>query len=83
MVTKLRSGFYNYKPLKTCNLLLIVFHFLTLNSLSKSQVFTLKFGLQTIPVYCHMGDFGCGGGGWTPVMKTDGTKVQDGFSDSS
>ena len=25
-----------------------------------------------------MGDFGCGSGGWTPVMKTDGTKVKDG-----
>ena len=22
-----------------------------------------------------MGDFGCGDGGWTPVMKTDGNKV--------
>jgi len=24
-----------------------------------------------------MGDFGCGGGGWTPVMKIDGSKVWD------
>ncbi|XP_015747408.1 PREDICTED: uncharacterized skeletal organic matrix protein 5-like [Acropora digitifera] len=31
-------------------------------------------GLRNIPVYCHMGVFGCGSGGWTPVMKTDGTK---------
>ena len=23
-----------------------------------------------------MGDFGCGDGGWTPVMKTDGRKVR-------
>ena len=22
-----------------------------------------------------MGDFGCGDGGWTPVIKTDGNKV--------
>jgi len=22
-----------------------------------------------------MGDFGCGAGGWTPVMKIDGNKV--------
>jgi len=22
-----------------------------------------------------MGDFGCGDGGWTPVMKIDGSKV--------
>jgi len=34
------------------------------------------FGSQTIPVYCHMGNFGCGDGGWTLAMKTDGTKVQ-------
>ena len=33
------------------------------------------FGSQTIPVYCHMENFGCGDGGWTPVMKIDGTKV--------
>ncbi|XP_015757669.1 PREDICTED: uncharacterized skeletal organic matrix protein 5-like [Acropora digitifera] len=41
---------------------------------AKSQVYTLKLGSRNIPVYCHMGDFGCGSGGWTPVMKTDGTK---------
>ena len=31
-----------------------------------------------IPVYCHMSNSGlgeCGGGGWTLVMKIDGTKV--------
>ena len=34
-----------------------------------------------IPVYCHMDNNGlgengeCEGGGWTLVMKTDGTKV--------
>ena len=34
--------------------------------------------LGKIPVYCHMSDSGlgeCGGGGWTLVMKIDGTKV--------
>ncbi|KAL9954459.1 hypothetical protein ACROYT_G042000 [Oculina patagonica] len=41
---------------------------------TKSQVFTLMFGSQKIPVYCHMGNFGCGDGGWTPAMKIDGTK---------
>ena len=35
-------------------------------------------GSRNIPVYCHMGGFGCGGGGWTLVMKTDGTKVKEG-----
>ena len=33
------------------------------------------FGSQKIPVYCHMGNFGCGGGGWTMAMKIDGRKV--------
>ena len=35
------------------------------------------FGWQKIPVYCHMGNFGCGGGGWTLAMKTDGKKVSE------
>ncbi|KAL9988569.1 hypothetical protein ACROYT_G003027 [Oculina patagonica] len=39
-----------------------------------SKVFTLMFGSQKIPVYCHMGNFGCGDGGWTLAMKIDGTK---------
>jgi len=34
------------------------------------------FGSQTIPVYCHMGNFGCADKGWTLAMMTDGTKVQ-------
>ena len=38
------------------------------------------FGSQKIPVYCHMGNFGCGGGGWTLAMKTDGKKVSDSAS---
>ena len=44
------------------------------NSSSKSQMYALKFGFQEVPVYCHMGDFGCGNGGWTLTMKIDGTK---------
>ena len=39
-------------------------------------MYTLMLGSRNIPVYCLMGDFGCGSGGWTPVMKTDGTKVK-------
>ena len=35
-------------------------------------------GLRNITVYCFMGDFGCGSGGWTLVMKTDGAKVKEG-----
>ena len=45
---------------------------------AKSQVYTLMLGSRNIPMYCHMGDFGCGGGGWTLVMKTDGAKVKEG-----
>ncbi|XP_078351946.1 putative skeletal organic matrix protein 5 [Oculina patagonica] len=41
---------------------------------SKSQVFTLMVGSRKIPVYCHMGNFGCGDGGWTLAMKIDGNK---------
>ena len=41
-------------------------------------MYTLILGSRSIPMYCHMGDFGCGGGGWTLVMKTDGTKVKEG-----
>ena len=40
-------------------------------------MFTLMFGSQKIPVYCHMENFGCGDGGWTLAMKIDGTKVQN------
>ena len=41
-------------------------------------MYTLMLGARNIPVYCFMGDFGCGSGGWTIVMKTDGTKVKAG-----
>ncbi|XP_068729152.1 uncharacterized skeletal organic matrix protein 5-like [Montipora capricornis] len=41
---------------------------------TKSKVYTLMFGLQKIPVYCHMGILGCGDGGWTLALKIDGTK---------
>jgi len=44
------------------------------HSSTKSQVYSLMFGSQKIPVYCHMGNVGCGDGGWTLAMKIDGTK---------
>ena len=43
--------------------------------LNMSQVVTLIFDSKPISVLCHMGDFGCGDGGWTPVMKIDGNRV--------
>ncbi|XP_015772622.1 PREDICTED: fibrillin-1-like isoform X11 [Acropora digitifera] len=49
---------------------------------TKSQVYTLMLGSRNISVYCFMGDFGCGSGGWTLVMKTDGTKNTFHYSSS-
>ena len=40
--------------------------------------YLLNVGSAKIPVYCHMTKHGldtCGGGGWTLVMKIDGSKV--------
>ncbi|PFX31818.1 uncharacterized protein LOC111321750 isoform X2 [Stylophora pistillata] len=40
-----------------------------------SQLVTLYFrNWKTVSVLCRMGDFGCGDGTWTPVMKIDGNK---------
>ena len=36
---------------------------------------TLLVDSKPVSVLCHMGDFGCGDGGWTPVLKIDGRKV--------
>ena len=47
----------------------------TFNRLNASQLVTLLVDSKPISVLCHMGDFGCGDGGWTPVMKIDGNKV--------
>ncbi|KAL9952622.1 hypothetical protein ACROYT_G039898 [Oculina patagonica] len=41
---------------------------------SQSQLVTLFLGSTLTTVFCHMGDFGCGDGGWTPIMKMDGNK---------
>ena len=40
-----------------------------------SHLVVLDIDAKNITVLCHMGDFGCGDGGWTPVMKIDGNKV--------
>ena len=45
---------------------------------SENKAYLLDVGSAKIPVYCHMTKHGldtCGGGGWTLVMKIDGTKV--------
>lgn len=41
-----------------------------------SQVVTLRFNSELVSVLCQMGDFGCGAGPWTPIMKTDGNQVR-------
>ncbi|CAH3111530.1 unnamed protein product, partial [Porites lobata] len=46
----------------------------SLFSSSNTQVITIIFDSEPTSVLCHMGDFGCGVGGWTPVMKIDGNK---------
>ncbi|KAL9954488.1 hypothetical protein ACROYT_G042036 [Oculina patagonica] len=39
-----------------------------------SRLVTLRFGQTPTSVLCHFGDFGCGDGAWTPVMKIDGSQ---------
>ncbi|XP_020619945.1 uncharacterized skeletal organic matrix protein 5-like isoform X2 [Orbicella faveolata] len=43
------------------------------NILNSSQLVTLKVDSKLIPVYCHLKIVGCGDGGWTPVMKINGS----------
>ena len=48
------------------------------NRSSENKAYLLDVGSAKIPVYCHMTKHGldaCGGGGWTLVMKIDGTKL--------
>ena len=40
-----------------------------------SQLVTLLLDSKLVSVLCHFGNFGCGDGGWTPVMKMDGNKL--------
>ncbi|XP_022809349.1 uncharacterized protein LOC111346325 [Stylophora pistillata] len=47
-----------------------------------SQVVTLFANTQPASIFCHMEDFGCGDGGWTPVMKIDGSKTIFGYNAS-
>ncbi|CAH3111703.1 unnamed protein product, partial [Porites lobata] len=44
------------------------------NRLKETRLVTLLLDSNLTTVLCHMGDFGCGDGGWTPVMKMDGNK---------
>ncbi|CAH3188623.1 unnamed protein product [Porites lobata] len=42
--------------------------------LNVSRFVTLLLDSKLVSVLCHFGNFGCGDGGWTPVMKMDGNK---------
>ncbi|CAH3198852.1 unnamed protein product, partial [Porites evermanni] len=48
---------------------------LILYRLNVSQLVTLLLDSKLVSVLCHFGNFGCGDGGWTPVMKMDGNKL--------
>ena len=48
---------------------------LYINRSNMSKLVSLHLGSQPATVLCHMGDFGCGHGGWTPVMKINGNEV--------
>ncbi|XP_078345954.1 uncharacterized protein LOC144631402 [Oculina patagonica] len=61
-------GKYCEKAAKSCQELYDAYDFTT------SRLVTLHFGLAPTSVFCHMGDFGCGDGAWTTVMKINGSK---------
>ncbi|KAL9954454.1 hypothetical protein ACROYT_G041995 [Oculina patagonica] len=44
------------------------------NKSKVSELVTLLLDSKPTPILCHFGDFGCGDGGWTPVMKINGNK---------
>ena len=52
-----------------------LFQSLPIDRSNVSQVVSLILDSKPTSVLCHVGDFGCGEGGWTPVMKIDGNKV--------
>ena len=66
----LASSLNLIQPTTVSNMLLLLFRS------EGNRAYSLKLGPASLPVYCHMSSLGaCGGGGWTLVMKIDGTKV--------
>ncbi|XP_027037861.1 uncharacterized protein LOC113666293 [Pocillopora damicornis] len=59
-------GEYCQKAVKSCKELYDMYRS------DVSKLVTLRLDSKPVSVLCHMGDFGCGDGGWTPVMKMDG-----------
>lgn len=66
--TRFYMEIWHLRDVKSCKELYEVF------KARKSHVTTLNMDSTPTSLLCHMGDFGCGDGGWTPVMKTDGNK---------
>ena len=63
---------------ETHNKLGVINKVVCFNKSSENKAYLLDVGSAKIPVYCHMTKHGldaCGGGGWTLVMKIDGSKV--------
>ncbi|XP_066026058.1 uncharacterized protein [Pocillopora verrucosa] len=50
--------------------------------IQESTLVTLLLDSKPLSVLCQVGDFGCGDGGWTPVMKIDGNKKTFHYSSS-
>ena len=55
------------------------FFYIAIHNCAKGPILVLcdypLVDLISVSVLCHMRDFGCGEGGWTPVMKIDRRKV--------
>ncbi|PFX11555.1 Sushi, nidogen and EGF-like domain-containing protein 1, partial [Stylophora pistillata] len=66
------TGEYCEKALKACKDIYDVHKQVALNV---SKLVPLIISEKPVSILCQMGDFGCGDGGWTPVMKIDGSKI--------
>lgn len=60
-----------------------IYLFLLFIRFEGNKAYPLKLALTAIPVYCHLTDDlgSCGGGGWTLVLKIDGSKVLENSND--
>ena len=54
----------------------IVVHYICVARATENKAYSLQVDSGNLHVYCHRTNFGaCGEGGWTLVMKIDGSKV--------
>ncbi|CAH3021961.1 unnamed protein product [Porites evermanni] len=72
-VAKSCQDVYNQLAEKTLCPFLLNTDFI-LYRLNVTQLVTLLLDSELVSVLCHFGNFGCGDGGWTPVMKMNGSK---------